>query len=335
MDINKRAEQLAPKSYWERILVTGGSGFIGSNLVFKLLGWGYQVLNYDALTYAANPNNLKDIEIFEDAYHFVHGDITDEKTFESACKDFSPAFIINMAAESHVDNSILNPQQFLKTNILGADVVLRVAKNLDIPVLQMSTDEVYGSLVNREADEFFPFEPNSPYSVSKAACDMLALAYKTTYKAKVVVARGSNAYGPRQHPEKFIPKAITNLLQNKPIPLYGNGQNIREWTYVEDFCDGLVTIMRRGEFGQAYNIGHGYENRISNLEIAKKLVKLMGRDDSFIQSVTDRPGHDLGYALNSSKLRKMGWTTAYDLSEGLHRTIDWYQRDFNVWEAGK
>lgn len=319
-----------------RILVTGGCGFIGSNLIEALL-WDKEneVLNYDKLTYAGNPDNLA--FVLENSYmlarySFVQGDIANESEFRKAVQDFKPDCIMNLAAESHVDRSIASPQEFLRTNVLGADVVLRTGRDLGIRVIQMSTDEVYGSLVNREADEFYPFDPNSPYSVSKASCDMLAQAYKTTYNSNINIVRGSNCYGLRQHPEKFIPRAITNILRGKPIPLYAKGDNIREWTFTNDFCDGLIAVIVSGKPGQIYNLGHGYQNRVSNSTIAAHITRLMGKDESWIQTVEDRPGHDKGYSLNSNKLKALGWEPRQGLVEGLSRTIEWYQNNPQWWE---
>jgi len=316
-----------------RIWISGGAGFIGSNFIHYVFEKfpDALILNYDSLTYAGNLNNLKGLD---KNYQFVKADICDEDALASTFLEFKPDYVVHMAAESHVDNSISNSQVFLKTNILGTDAILRAVKNFKIPkMVHISTDEVYGTLeAPHEADENHAFKPNSPYSASKTSGDVLCRAHFQTYGTPVSIIRGSNCYGGRQHPEKFIPKSLTNLLSGGQIPLYGRGINIREWIYVDDFCQGVLTVMLKGKIGEAYNLGGGKENRIINLDIAKTLLKSLDLGEDRIKYVTDRLGHDLRYSLNSQKLRDLGWRPDYSLANGINRTVAWYQENKWWWE---
>lgn len=316
-----------------KYFVTGGAGFIGSNFIHFLMkeptNW---VVNYDKLTYAGNLNNLKGID--ESRYTFIHADIADHKTLYQSLVKESPDVIINFSAESHVDNSIISATEFLHTNVIGVESVLRCSRDLAIKLVHISTDEVYGVLDDPlEATESTKFDPNSPYSVSKAAGDMLCKAHYVTFKTPVIVMRGSNAYGPRQHPEKLIPKSITNLLTNNLIGIYGVGRNIREWIYVEDFCRGILVALEKGSIGESYNLGGSSKNRVTNNIIAKILCEKLNKlPVDNIKYITDRAGHDARYSLNSNKLRSLGWQPEFDISDGLELTVKWYLENDWWWE---
>lgn len=289
-----------------KLCITGGSGFIGSNFI-RYIHQKYpniDILNYDKLTYAGNPKNLENLlsdAKFKSRYTFIKGDICDEGALTAAISDFKPDIVVAFAAESHVDRSLENPQQFLVTNVLGTETVLRVCRDKKVPKLvHISTDEVYGSISEGTSAEEAPFRPNSPYSVSKAAGDLLCRAFTESFKTPVIVARGSNCFGGFQHPEKFIPKSITNLIQGKPINLYSDGRQSREWIFVSDFCWGVEQLMFKGHLGEAYNLGSG--NRASNIQICESLLNILGCNMEQIKFVADRPGHDQRYALNSEKL---------------------------------
>lgn len=315
-----------------KYFVTGGAGFIGSNFIHHIMkNPANQVVNYDKLTYAGNLNNLKDI--VSDRYTFIHADIVDHASFKEALVVTQPDIIINFSAESHVDLSLVSATEFLETNVMGTEVVLRCARDLGIRLIHISTDEVYGSLASEEAIETTKFDPNSPYSVSKAAGDMLCRAHYVSFNTPVIVMRGSNAYGPRQHPEKLIPKSITNLLTNSPIGIYGSGENIREWIFVEDFCRGILVAAENGNPGDVFNLGGSAINRVSNNTIASNLCDILAKPTTeFIKYVTDRAGHDARYALNSEKLRGLGWYPQNNLSEGLEKTVAWYKDNSWWWQ---
>jgi dTDP-glucose 4,6-dehydratase len=322
------------RGHFVKYFVTGGAGFIGSNFIHLALeDPKNKVVNYDKLTYAGNLNNLKGIN--ENQYEFIHADIVDHKTLNESLIKERPDVIINFSAESHVDLSLVSATEFLDTNVIGTEAVLRCARDLDIRLVHISTDEVYGSLEDPiEATESTKFDPNSPYSVSKAAGDMLCKAHFVSFGTEVIVMRGSNAYGPRQHPEKLIPKSITNLLTNRAIGIYGNGTNIREWIFVEDFCKGVLTAAEKGVAGDCYNLGGGHQNRINNNFIAETLCdKLKKSAKACIDYVVDRKGHDRRYALNSNKLRnELGWSPQYDLAAGLEKTVSWYKDNEWWWK---
>jgi len=318
----------------KKLLITGGAGFIGSNFIHYMLKKHKKlvIMNYDKLTYAGNLNNLKGID--ETRYVFCKGDIVIEEDFKAAIKEFEPDAIVAFAAESHVDRSIDSPQEFITTNVLGSETVLRVSRDLGIKkIVHISTDEVYGSLpAPIEANENFTFKPNSPYSASKTSGDMFCRAYFVTYGLPVIILRGSNCYGPRQHPEKLIPKSITNLLTDKSIGIYGDGKQIREWIFTEDFCSGVETALLKGKPGEAYNLGGGEDNRIFNIDIADELLLRLDKNKEHLEFITDRPGHDQRYALNSNKLMALGWQPKYDLQAGLTETVEWYKKNDWWWK---
>ncbi len=308
-----------------RYLVTGGAGFMGSNFVRYVLNkYGdSMVLVYDKLTYAGRLENLHDVK--EDPrFRFVKADICDEERLVKVVKEFEPDVIINFAAETHVDRSINEPAPFLKTNILGVYTILETARRLEIPlVVHISTDEVYGDLWGREpVDEEAPFRPSSPYSASKAAGDLLCQAYWRTYRLPVIIVRPCNNYGPYQYPEKFIPKTIIRALHNQPIPIYGSGDQVRDWLYVEDFAEALDIIISRGSKGEAYNVPGFNERR--NIEVVEAILKLMNKPLSLIKHVEDRPGHDRRYAMRGDKILSLGWRPRTPWIEGLRKTIQWY-----------
>lgn len=320
-----------------KILVTGGCGFIGSNFIHYQLNHykDISIVNLDLLTYAGNPENLKNIQN-DKRYKFVKGDITDGKLVEKVIKGGIDA-IINFAAESHVDRSIHNPSVFLKTNILGTQQMLEVAMKYKVPrFVHISTDEVYGSLGLKDTafTEHHPIEPSSPYSSSKASADLLVKAYEKTFGYKAIITRSSNNYGPYQFPEKVIPLFITNALENKPLPLYGDGKNVRDWIYVEDNCAAIDLVLRKGKLGEVYNIGGKCERQ--NIQITKNILKGLGKPESLIQYVKDRPGHDRRYALDISKIkRELGWKPRYTFEEGIKKTVKWYLDNRIWWERVK
>jgi len=317
----------------KKIFVTGGSGFIGSNFIKHMLEKypHYEITNYDALTYAGNNENLVEVEN-NPHYKFFKGDITNQEFVEHVMK--GNEWVVNFAAETHVDNSINESFVFTKTNVLGTHTLLETARKLGIKkFLHISTDEVYGSIKEGSFHEESSFKPNSPYSSSKAAADLLARSYWITHQLPVVITRSSNNYGPHQHPEKFIPLFITNLLEGKKVPLYGDGANVRDWIHVLDNCKALDFVLHHGEPGQAYNIGG--ESELSNLEMTKILLAQTGRDENHISYVEDRKGHDFRYSLNCEKLKQLGWKQEIGFSQGLKSTIDWYKNNEKWWRQLK
>jgi dTDP-glucose 4,6-dehydratase len=322
-----------------KLLVTGGAGFIGSNFIRFLLspenGGRYRIINLDKLTYAGNPENLSDIAAAED-YEFILGDIGDEIMLEILVKREVEA-IINFAAESHVDRSIHEPDLFLRTNVLGVQVLLQVARRHPVKrFLQVSTDEVYGSL-GPEASGFREdnsLAPNSPYAASKASADLLVRSYFKTYGLPAIVTRCSNNYGPYQFPEKLIPLLISNALDDQPLPIYGDGLNVRDWIHVEDHCRALLTVLEKGQEGEIHTIGGGGER--TNLEVTEAILEMVGKPKTLIRYVTDRPGHDRRYAIDFSKLKgKLGWSPSISLPQGLARTVHWYQEHEDWWRRIK
>ncbi len=316
------------------LLVTGGAGFIGSNFIHYIADKypDYKIVNLDALTYAGNLGNLKAQEKNKN-YTFVQGDIGDYDLVTKVVLEKDIDIIVNFAAESHVDNSITGPDPFIITNVLGTHNLLKVAKENKIRFHHVSTDEVFGSLSEDEAkfDENTAYDPRSPYSSSKASSDHIVRAYYHTYGLKTTISNCSNNYGPYQHVEKFIPLFITNLLQNKKVPLYGEGQNIRDWLYVEDHCRAIDLIIHQGKVGETYLVGGDAEKR--NIEIAKLLVEKLGQNDSMIEKVEDRLGHDFRYAIDFSKIKnELGWEPQVSFTEGLDKTIDWYKNNKAWWE---
>jgi dTDP-glucose 4,6-dehydratase len=309
-----------------KIIVTGGAGFIGSAFVrMAIQETDFHVVNLDRLTYAGNLENLASIEA-NPRYRFVHGDICDAAAVESLVDEEAPDAVVHFAAESHVDRSILSPEPVIQTNFRGTFTLLEAARRHNLQrFVHVSTDEVYGSLpAPLEADENFPLNPSSPYSASKAGSDLLARSYFVTYKLPVTVTRASNNYGPYQFPEKLIPLMIANAFEDRPLPVYGDGMQIRDWLYVDDHCRGILEVLRKGRPGEIYNIGGN--RSLPNIEVVHKLLALTGKPESLIRYVTDRPGHDRRYALSSEKLmRETGWHPVMDFEEGLARTIEWYR----------
>jgi dTDP-glucose 4,6-dehydratase len=319
------------------VLVTGGCGFIGSNLVRHLLAVrpDWSVVNLDLLTYAGNLENLCELE--GDPRHvFVRGDVGDRSLVESILAKHRVEMVFHLAAESHVDRSILGPEVFVRTNVLGTQVLLEACHRHGVKrFVMVSTDEVYGSLGPTGAfTEMSPLQPSSPYSASKAAADLLALAFAHTFGLDVVVTRCSNNYGPYQFPEKLIPLMVVNALHDEPLPVYGDGGNVRDWLHVEDHCRALLAILERGRTGQVYNVGGGTEHR--NLDLVKMLLAALGKPESLIRFVKDRPGHDRRYAIDPTKLRtELGWTPQRTFQQGLETTVRWYVDNSDWWQHVK
>src|SRR5437867_3151391 len=317
-----------------RVLVTGGAGFIGSHFVRLLLRReDTEVINFDALRYSGNLENLRNVERHP-RYTFIHGDICDRALIDRVVREHRNDAIVNLAVETHVDRSNLEPDGFVKTDVVGTAVLLETARAMNIKrFVQVSTDEVYGDVPRGRSKESDPLGPRSPYSASKAAGDLLALSYFTTFRLPVVIVRGSNAFGPNQYPEKFIPLFVTNALEDQPLPLYGDGLQQRDWLYVEDHCRAINLILREGTPGEIYNIGAGTER--PNKEMAEEILKLLGKPLSLIRHVTDRPGHDRRYALNCDKIRQLGWAPQHPLDTALKTTVDWYRENTAWWKKIK
>jgi dTDP-glucose 4,6-dehydratase len=323
-----------------KLFVTGGAGFIGSNFIRYVLGHStnYSVVNYDKLTYAGNLANLESVAAEANQaspkdsrsigqhprYTFIRGDICDAVLVEESLRGCDA--IVHFAAESHVDRSIYEPGAAIETNVKGTFVLLQVARKLGIGrFVHISTDEVYGDLpAGTFANETSPLQPSSPYSASKAASDLLVRSYVRTYNFPALITRSSNNYGPYQFPEKFLPLMITNALEDKPLPIYGDGRQQRDWLHVEDNCRGILAVLERGRSGEIYNIG-GLDV-VENLDIARRLLRLMGKPETLLSYVKDRPGHDRRYALDTSKIRnELGWKPVIGLDDGLRQTVDWYR----------
>lgn len=321
------------------ILVTGGAGFIGSNFIrYMMKQYRYRIINLDLLTYAGNLDNLKDIEE-SNQYHFIKGDIRDRKCVEEIFEKYAIDTVVNFAAESHVDRSIEDPDLFLSTNVYGTQVLLDTAKKYwklnpqdkycrsykqGVRYLQVSTDEVYGSLgLEGMFTEESPLAPNSPYSASKTSADLFVRAYHETFGLPMNITRCSNNYGPYQFPEKLIPLMINNCLNNKPLPVYGDGMQIRDWLYVEDHCVAIDTVLHKGKDGEIYNIGGNNEK--ANIEIVKLIIDKLEKNKELIKYIEDRPGHDRRYAIDNSKITKeLGWQPSHTFEEGIQYTIEWY-----------
>ena len=314
----------------KKIIVTGGLGFIGSNLIDILIKKKFFVINLDKITYSSNFYNTKNFKNLKN-YKFIKCDISNKKILNILNK-YKPSCIFNLAAETHVDRSIDNPDNFIKSNIVGVYNLLECFKNFSkrykSKLVHISTDEVYGDVLNGRSSEIYQYKPSSPYAASKAASDHLVSSYVRTYKINAVVTNCSNNYGPKQHPEKLIPKLIYNILNNKTLPIYGKGLNSREWIYVKDHCEALIKVYQKGKAGSFYNIGSN--KNLNNLEVTKKLLNIaknkinIGKNVK-INFVKDRPGHDVRYALNSNKIKKeLNWKPKINFSEGIKLTFDWY-----------
>jgi len=305
-----------------KILVTGGMGFIGCNFIRNMLSKydDIQITNMDKLSMGSNPANLKDVEA-DDRYKFVKGDIADKELVRNLVDKTDT--VINIAAETHVDRSIADPWPFVYSNTIGAVTLFEAAKKHSKRMLHVSTDEVYGGILEGSFREDDRLKPSSPYSASKAAADLFALAYHRTYDLDVVIARCTNNYGPYQFPEKLIPKTIIRASLGLPVPVYGEGLNIRDWIYVQDFCEALDLLLNKGESGEIYNVSAG--NELTNLDIVKMILNLMGKPENTLTFVEDRPGHDLRYSLDSSMLRnELGWSPRHGFQEALKTTVNWY-----------
>lgn len=311
-----------------RILVTGGAGFIGTNFVHTLVERHPEdeIVVLDKITYAGRRENLAELS---DSVAFIHGDICNPKDLD---KVGGCDAIIHFAAESHVDRSINSSEPFIKTNIFGTSTLLEYARRVDVErFVQIGTDEVYGSRIDGSFSETDQLSPSSPYSASKAAADLLVLAYRKTYDLPVIVTRSSNNFGPYQYPEKLIPVLILQALHDRPLPIYGSGDNVRDWLYVADNCNAILTAFERGLPGEIYNIGGGNER--SNVEIANTILSILKKPDNLIQFVHDRPGHDFRYSIQCDKIRELGWSPQYSFTEALEATVIWYVRNKAWWEG--
>ena len=323
----------------KKIIVTGGLGFIGSNLIDLLLKKNFFVINIDKATYSSNYYNVKEFKKSK-KYKFIKLDIKNKK-FENMLFKYKPNGIFNLAAETHVDRSIDNPDSFIQSNIVGIYNLLECFKNFSkknkSKLIHISTDEVYGDILSGRSDEKYPYQPSSPYAASKAASDHLVSSYVRTYNLPAIVTNCSNNYGPKQHPEKLIPKLIYNIFNNKPLPIYGKGTNSREWIYVKDHCEALIKVFLRGKIGEFYNIGSN--KNLNNLEVTKELLKNSRKSIKLgnkvkINFVKDRPGHDIRYALNSNKIKKkLGWRPKTNFSKGIKLTLDWYLKNKSYYKS--
>jgi dTDP-glucose 4,6-dehydratase len=311
----------------DKILVTGGAGFIGSNFIRHLLNeTNLKVVNLDKLTYAGNLRNIKDFR-GNKAHRFVKGDIRSRKLVGTLIEKVDA--VVNFAAESHVDRSIHTPRVFVETNVVGTQVLLEACHRFGVRFEQISTDEVYGSRAEGSFRETDLLNPSSPYSASKAAADLLVNAYHVTFGLDVAVTRSTNNYGPNQHPEKLLPRLITNALREKPLPIYGSGENVRDWIFVEDNCRAIRFVLEKGETGHVYNIAGGNGRR--NVDIAREILHHLSLPDAMITFVPDRPGHDSRYSLDCEKIQHLGWKPQIGFEEGLQRTIEWYRVNKSWW----
>ena len=317
----------------KKIIVTGGLGFIGSNLIDFLIHKNYQVLNIDKVTYSSNFYNIREHKKSK-KYKFLKCDIKDKKIKKVLFK-YKPIAIFNLAAETHVDRSIDNPENFIQSNIVGVYNLLECfkeyTKKFNSKLIHISTDEVYGDILSGRSSEKYPYQPSSPYAASKAASDHLVSSYIRTYKIPAIVTNCSNNYGPKQHPEKLIPKLIYNILNNKPLPIYGRGINSREWIYVKDHCEALLKVFKKGKIGEFYNIGSN--KNLNNLQVSRELISISKKMIKIgkkvkILFVKDRPGHDLRYALNSNKIKdRLGWYPKTNFRQGIKLTFNWYKNN--------
>ncbi len=315
-----------------KYLVTGGAGFIGSNFIRLLLKTqaDSEVVNFDKLTYAGNLDNLKDVE-GDKRYSFVRADICDKKAVEEASDGCD--VIVNFAAESHVDRSINDPGSFIITDVYGTYTLLESARKNDCGFVQISTDEVYGSISEGSFFEDSKLNPSSPYSSSKSSADLLAKSFFTTYGLPVLITRSTNNFGPFQHPEKLIPLFITNALENKELPVYGDGSQVRDWLFVEDNCEGILAVIKKGKSGEIYNIGAG--NEFTNMEITNMILSLLKKPRSLIRFVKDRPGHDNRYSVSCAKIGELGWWPSHDFKAAMRKTVSWYSENSQWWSKIK
>ena len=319
----------------KNILVTGGAGFIGSNFVHHILA-NYddiQLVVFDKLTYAGNPDNLAPLAD-DDRYHFYHGDICDAAAVDEVMQSYSIDTIVNFAAETHVDRSLMEPGGFIQTDVYGTFILLEAAKKYQIERYhQISTDEVYGQILEGRSVETDRLHTRSPYSAAKAGGDLMCLAYYTSFGLPVTITRGSNNIGPYQYPEKVVPVFVTNAIDDKPLPLYGDGLQMRDYQYVLDHCQGISTVLQKGEPGEIYNLGTGVET--TNIEMAKLILKLLNKPESLIQPITDRPGHDRRYALDCSKIKTLGWESKHNFEQAIEATVKWYVDNEGWWRKIK
>ena len=323
----------------KKIIVTGGLGFIGSNLIDLLINKNYYVINIDKVTYSSNYYNIKDHKNSK-KYKFIKCDIRDKK-LKKIIFNFKPVCIFNLAAETHVDRSIDNPESFIQSNIVGVYNLLESFKEFSAKynskLIHVSTDEVYGDILKGRSTENYPYKPSSPYAASKASSDHLVNSYIRTYKIPAIITNCSNNYGPKQHPEKLIPKLIYNILNNKALPIYGKGSNSREWIFVKDHCEALFRIFNKGKIGEFYNIGS--DKNLNNLQVAKKLIEISKNKIKIgkkvkISFIKDRPGHDLRYAINSNKIKnKLGWYPQTNFRQGIKITFDWYNNNKSYYKS--
>ena len=316
----------------KKMMVTGSAGFIGSNFVkYELEKYPeLHIVSYDKLTYAGNPDNLKDLD--PERHSFVKGDVADPDALREALVGCDA--IVNFAADSHVDRSIMEASDFIRTNVSGVHNILEAARAFEVErVLLVSTDEVYGSIREGSSVEDDPIHPRNPYSASKAGGDMMGLAHFETFRTPLVITRGSNTYGPNQYPEKVLPLFVTNAIDDQPLPLYGDGTNVREWLYVDDHCSGIDCALRKGEPGEIYNVSSGHERQ--NLVLTNRILELVGKGEELIKRVADRPGHDWRYSIDSSKLHGLGWKPETDWDDGIAATVRWYQDNEWWWRKIK
>jgi len=316
-----------------KLVVTGGAGFIGSNFIRHVLREhpDDRVVNLDKLTYAGNPANLAEVER-DPRYAFVQGDVCDAALVRDVLRGADA--VVNFAAESHVDRSLVEPDAFLRTDVFGVFTLLEAVRELRIPrLLHISTDEVYGSVAEGSSTEDDPLRPSNPYSASKAGGDLIALSYWRTHRVPVVITRSSNNFGPHQYPEKVVPLFITNALDDEPLPLYGDGRNVRDWLYVLDNCAAIDLVLRRGRDGEVYNVGGGHE--VENVVLTREILKYTGKPDTLIRRVTDRPGHDRRYSVDSSKIGRLGWAPRHPFASALEATVRWYREHESWWRPLK
>jgi len=319
----------------QKLMVTGGAGFIGSNFARMILDkyTDYHVLVYDKMTYAGNPDNLLDLQS-NPRFFFIAGDIADQEKVDDTVQKYGIDTIVNFAAESHVDRSIEEPGDFIRTNVYGPYALLEVTRSRGLEkMLQVSTDEVYGEVMEGSSTETSQLKPRSPYSSAKAGGELLVQSYYTTYGTPTVVTRGSNTYGPYHYPEKLFPLFITNALEDKPLPVYGDGMQIRDWLHVLDHCEGIDVVLHKGEPGEIYNIGGGNERH--NIDVTYAILDLLGKPRSLIHYVEDRKGHDRRYSIDTTKARSLGWQPHKSFDEGLKETVEWYANNRWWWEKIK